>query len=218
MASTCERSASNSDSPAVHWFQGLRQLLYPSSRDTVPLPVPVPVSLPVFVVRSIARRGGGTAASDAQSYDVRLESKSGMSPHPELRMPEPRTLMHNRWRPLRELFARVLRALIGSVMAVAAWAGRQLDYARPFRPEAHYQQVRLASGFWFLPMGAPSASGAHYQQVQLHVSAFATAFSVPTIPCACWHCRQTSSTVWTTPCWRTERPAGPRRAERLEGG
>jgi hypothetical protein len=50
---------------------------------------------------------------------------------------------HDRWRPLRELFAQVLRALIGSVLAVAAWVGRQLDYARPFRPEAHYQQVRL---------------------------------------------------------------------------
>ena len=40
----------------------------------------------------------------------------------------------------------MLRALIGSVLAVAAWAGRQLDYARPFRPEAHYQQVRLHEG------------------------------------------------------------------------
>ena len=37
----------------------------------------------------------------------------------------------------------MLRSLIGSLLAVAAWAGRQLDYARPFRPEAHYQQVQL---------------------------------------------------------------------------
>ena len=49
-----------------------------------------------------------------------------------------------RWRPLRELFARVLRAVIGSLLAIAAWAGRQLDYARPFRPEAHYQQACTA--------------------------------------------------------------------------
>jgi hypothetical protein len=64
---------------------------------------------------------------------------------------------HNRWRPLRELFAHLLRALIGSVLAVVAWVGRQLDYARPFRPEAHYQQVQLHQGLGFVTLCAPSA-------------------------------------------------------------
>ncbi len=53
--------------------------------------------------------------------------------------------MH-RWRPLRELVARLLRGCIGCALAVATWAARQLDYARPFRPEAHYQFADLVNG------------------------------------------------------------------------
>lgn len=75
---------------------------------------------------------------------------------------------HNRWRPLRELFARVLRALIGSVLAVAAWAGRQLDYARPFRPEAHYQQVLLRERSGCMTRRAPVVWRPTTRQVQVH--------------------------------------------------
>lgn len=51
-----------------------------------------------------------------------------------------------RWRPLRELLARLLRGVIAIVLAVFTWAGRQLDYARPFRPQA---RILFSSLSWF---------------------------------------------------------------------
>ena len=57
-----------------------------------------------------------------------------------------RIFAYHRWRPLRELFARQLRGFIAVALAVASWAARQLDYARPFRPEAHYEHADLVNG------------------------------------------------------------------------
>lgn len=51
---------------------------------------------------------------------------------PSLKISSP----HRRWRPLRELFARLLRGVIAVILAVFTWAARRLDYARPFRPQA----------------------------------------------------------------------------------
>mmetsp|Transcript_12544 Transcript_12544/g.37669 ORF Transcript_12544/g.37669 Transcript_12544/m.37669 type:complete len:523 (-) Transcript_12544:480-2048(-) len=50
------------------------------------------------------------------------------------------------WRPLREFVARGLRLVITLSMWAVIWTARQLDYARPFRPEAHYEYADLING------------------------------------------------------------------------
>lgn len=41
--------------------------------------------------------------------------------------------------------ARGLRLVITLSMWAVIWTARQLDYARPFRPEAHYECAHVAS-------------------------------------------------------------------------